>query len=202
MKILYLVAFAFVALVIVSPASAKERSRMEIDVAVTDFEGRPKSCAGETVYAIPVRDKSTGVIFQKYRRLDFGYASIYSTPELIMRREGTIHLGGSASDATRLFRKKFKGTKRGKCDESGTAIIEKLKPGMYYVIIPVSWKLDDIPATYHDIAIKAVGRNVITYRLPTHYRGGTFMTLTEVRSNETVKFDLKNQVAEEGDPIF
>lgn len=188
--ILVLAALSLAAL----PAFAKPSGRAEVHVNVTDNLGVRQFCAGETVYALPVSDKSTSVVEQFYPGTDKGFASIYATPELIVRREGTTFVGGSAPDATRLFRRKFKGQTRGKCNDDDVAVFDKLEPGLHYLIIPVFWKRSDIPNRLKDIALSGGGRSDIYVKIPTNYRGGTFLVRTEIFAGETTEFRLENQI--------
>lgn len=177
-------------------AFAEPAGRAEIHVNVTDNFGVRQFCAGEMTYALPVNAKSTSVIEQFYPGTDNGFASIYATPELIVRREGTTFVGGTAPDATRLFRRKFKGQKRGECTASDVAVFEDLKPGSYYLVIPVFWKRTDIPTQVREISLRGGGTNEIYVRIPTNYRGGTYFVRTEIKAGETTEFNLENQMVD------
>ncbi|MCA8905140.1 MAG: hypothetical protein KDA43_09990 [Hyphomonas sp.] len=192
-----LISLATLLMCLAPAAHAGESGAAQVSVKVTDFEGNKRSCASETVYAVPVREKTTKTIFQYYRNVDAGYASIYATPELILRREGTKFVGGGSVNVTRLFRQRISGLKRGRCNENSVAEIRGLKPGAYYLILPVFWKQTDIKNDPKDIAIRTPGRTVITIKLPTNYRGGTYMVRTEITGTETVSFDLVNVIPDD-----
>lgn len=177
-------------------ALAKPSGRAEVHVNVTDNLGTRQFCAGEMTHALPVNAKSTSVIEQFYRSTDNGFASIYATPELIVRREGTTYVGGTAPDATRLFRRKFKGQKRGKCNDDDVAVFDDLSPGSYYLVIPVFWKRTDIPNQVKEISLRGGGQNEIYVKIPTNYRGGTYFVRTEITAGETTEFYLENQMVD------
>jgi len=177
-------------------AFAETTGRAEIHVNVTDNFGARQFCAGEMTYALPVNAKSTSVIEQFYPGTDNGFASIYATPELIVRREGTTFVGGTAPDATRLFRRKFKGQKRGECTLDDVAVFDDLKPGSYYLVVPVFWKRTDIPTQVREISLRGGGTNEIYIKIPTNYRGGTYFVRTEITAGETTEFNLENQMAD------
>ncbi|MBK8196808.1 MAG: hypothetical protein IPK75_00460 [Acidobacteria bacterium] len=192
MLLLALAAAAFGA----TPAIAKPAGRAEIHVNVTDNDGARQYCAGETVFALPVNDRSTDVIESVYGSTETGFASIYATPELIIRRRGTDYVGGTSPDATKLFRRTFKGQKRGKCDDLDVATFEDLKAGAWYLIIPVFWQDDTIPGRLRDVVLQGGGRNDIYVKIPINYRGGTFLVRTEIGAGETTAFILENQMVD------
>lgn len=179
-----------------APAFANEDGRAEVHVQVTDLAGTRQYCAGETVFALPVAPKSTAVVENTYGSTENGFASIYATPELIIRRQGTDYVGGTAPDATKLFRRTFKGQKRGKCDAADVATYEGLKPGSWYLIIPVFWQDESIPGYTRDVALQGGGRNEIFVKIPINFRGGTFMVRTEIAAGETTAFILENKIVE------
>lgn len=193
--------FAFAALfvmVFLTPAAhADSRSRIEIAIDVTDVNGTPVSCEGETVFALPVSKKSSKVALNYYGSQEAGYASIYATPELILRRQGIRHLGPTSPRGTRLFTKKFKGQKRGKCLENNVAVFEKLKPGKYYLIIPVFYKDTTIPERLQPINIYGAESVDVLVKISSNYRGGTFMIQVDLMADEILKGDLQSQLSDE-----
>lgn len=177
-------------------ALAKETGRAEVYVKITDNLGGQQFCAGETVHAIPVSSKSTKLMQQIYGATDAAFASIYATPELIIRREGIDYVGGSAPDATRIFRRKFQGQKRGECDSADTARFEELPPGEYYLVIPVFWKRKDLPDRKREVSLRGGGQNEIYVQIPINYRGGTYLVRTTIAAGETTAFNLENEMVD------
>lgn len=183
---------AFLVLGFGSAAAEGDKGGIFVAASLIDGDGVKRTCADETVFAIGKGRKSTKTMKQIYDSDTSGFASIYSTTELILVREGNRYVGGSTPKATRLFRKYFPNMHRAKCDVDGEFEFDGLEPGDYYVIVPIFWKDDRILAEERSITINMTGQNKIVVYIPMNYRGGTYMVRLPVDAGEETAIELKD----------
>lgn len=180
------------------PATAEnDEGGIFVAASLVDADGVKRTCADETVFAIGEGRKSTKTMKQIYDSDTSGFASIYSTTELILVREGNRHVGGSTPKATRLFRKYFPNMHRTKCNADGELEFDELKQGNYYVIVPIFWKDERIVAEERSITINMTGQNKIIVYIPMNYRGGTYMVRLPVESGQETAIELKDTYDDE-----
>jgi len=180
-----------------APAHAENDSGgIEASVIVTDRLGGERTCAGELVYAHPVKKGSKKLIKRYYGEGPSGYISNYKTPEYILkrdRRRSAMDISGGVRRDSTVLRSKYKT----ECSETGTFAFSNLKAGEYYLIIPVFWQREDLKANPKQFTYNSTRNYNDVITLASNYRGGTFMVRVPVTAGENFEFLLNNEYEDE-----
>ena len=193
---------AFAAGLAVWPCAAEPRPRGAVSVIVNAYDetGVRRGCERDTIYAFPEQSEAREYVIARYGEGESGYAGIYATAELLLGRLEMTSSMTSEPEMTRLFQKRFPGTVREKCGRKFVANFESLKPGTYYIIVPVFWRdFNGPPGTRPTKLFN--GLTEVVYNLPLNFAGGTYMLKVTVAAGDTLTLQLNNDFTEQFSPI-